>query len=305
MNVHFCQYKTPITDRKVTTSLMVKGGELMQRMTRWLVAIGLLAYSLLTVAQEALTQSNDYDADWNTRLKAFYFHDQTLLTDEQVVSISAPDRAEDPSHVPITIRTGLTPNDKRFIRQLYVIIDHNPNPLAAKFTLTPKNGIANLDLFIRVDNYSPVRVVAATSDNQWYMASHYVKASGGCSAPLGSDKEQALKDMGSMRFKLTKPEQSDLTQVNLFIKHPNFTGLQRDQLTQLILPPHYIREVEVKLDDELILSAETDISISENPVLGFYVQPAKATVLTATVTDTKGNTFTQQQQLSESTSAKP
>lgn len=267
-----------------------------------LICLGLGSFTQkVLAASEMMNESEDVNAAWNTRLKPFYFKEQPLLEDNAVVALTAPDRAEDASHVPISIKTGLKPTEARFIRQIYLIIDNNPNPLAAKFTLAPKSGIAYLDLFIRVDSYSPVHAIAETSDGQLYMTSHFVKASGGCSAPLGSDKAQALKEMGTMRFKVGKTEQADVAQANLFIKHPNFSGLQRDQLTQLILPPHYIRAIEVKLDDELILSAETDISLSENPVLGFYFKPANAALLTATVTDTKGNIFTQQQKLTGAT----
>ena len=275
----------------------------MQGFLRMISSLCLLAYTSIVSAG---AEPPDLNQTWNSRLKNFYFQERPIQENTSVVSLTAPDRAEDPARVPVSITTRPKDLDISKLKSLYLIIDNNPSPLAGKFNLSPNSHIAQLDLFIRVNEYSPVRVIAETSDGQLYMQSHFVKASGGCSAPAATDMQKAAKELGQMRFKinnLTKKSTNDWAQASLAIKHPNLTGLQRDQLTQLFVPAHYIKAIEVKLGDDIILSAETDISISENPVLSFDFKPHTQQQLTATITDTEGKVFVHQQMIGEDKSA--
>ena len=53
---------------------------------------------------------------------------------------------------------------------------------------------------MRIAEYTNVRAIAETSDGQLYMASRFVKASGGCSAPALKDHEQAMARLGQMKI---------------------------------------------------------------------------------------------------------
>src|SRR3546814_3060170 len=98
------------------------------------------------------------------------------------------------------------------------------------------------------------------------MAADYVKASGGCSAPASSDQEAALARMGQMRLKqLGTWRQNALSEAQFMVSHPNYSGFQQDQVSQLWIPPHYVRRIELTLGGREILSFDGDISISENP----------------------------------------
>ncbi len=279
---------------------------LSERTVFWWASV-LLALVFLPVP--AWAADAEVDAAWNTRLKTFYFQDRPIATEQDVIALTAPVRAEDGALVPISIKAAFPQTPERFIKALYLIIDNNPSPLAGKFTLTPKSGRADMELRIRVDAYSPVRVVAETNDNQLYMTSHFVKASGGCSAPVGTDLESAMQRMGKIRMKLLdQPAHSQDSlrmsavqpvQARLAISHPNITGLQKDQVTTLFIPPDYVKSVVVKFNDEVVFSAETDISISENPNFQFYFAPDKAGKLTATITDTENRVFTHSEAISK------
>ena len=204
--------------------------------------------------------------------------------------------------VPIKITAKKPQTKQHFIKSLWIIIDKNPKPLAGTFQFSPLNGKADLAMRIRVDAYSPVRVIAATNDGKYYMVSHFVKSSGGCSAPASTDAATALARMGKIRIKTPAIRLFDEpVQTRLAISHPNTSGLQKDQVTTLFIPPHYISKIDVKFEGEPIFSAETDISISENPNFKFYFVPTKPGVLTTVVTDTKGNKFTQNKKLEAST----
>jgi sulfur-oxidizing protein SoxY len=93
-----------------------------------------------------------------------------------------------------------------------------------------------------------------------------------------------MKQIGDWR----KGEPSE---VQLMISHPNYSGLQTDQVTQLWIPSHYIDSVELTLDGKPVLSVEGDISISENPNIRFFLEPQGDGTLQAKATDTKGNSF--------------
>lgn len=249
-----------------------------------------------------LSLTADQEQAWSSRLKNFYFPNKEIAWDESVISLQAPQRAEDGALVPIHIQAGFPQSPERYIQSLHIIIDNNPNPLAGKFKLTPLLAKADLDLLIRVDAYSPVRVVAETNDGKLYMSGRYVKASGGCSAPPPTQVDD--KRLGDMRFSTATPGSTSstdqATQTRLSIVHPNLSGLQRDQVTTLPIPPRYIKTIEVKLDDQLVFSAETDISISENPNFQFYLTAGKSGILAATITDTDGKTFTHQEKIEQS-----
>lgn len=235
---------------------------------------------------------------WNARLKPFYFQDQPIEDGKDVIGLETPVRAEDGAMVPTRILSHIPQTPEHYISDLWLIIDKNPSPLARHFQLTPRSGKADMELRIRVDAYSPVRVVARTNDGRLYMTERFVKASGGCSAPAGTDLESAMKRLGKIRMR-TRLEDTLLNPVatTLAISHPNITGLQKDQVTTLFIPPHYVKSIKVEFEGETIFNAETDISISENPNFRFYFVPGKAGTLTATVTDTEGKVFVQEQEL--------
>ena len=119
-----------------------------------------------------------------------------------------------------------------------------------------------------------VRAIAETDDGKLFMSTKYVKASGGCSAPPGKDAEAARAAMGQMRLRVlagTASSQSSLAQ--LMISHPNDSGMVMDQLTRQYTPPHFVRKIDVTYNGRLVLSADVDFAISENPHLRFHFVP--------------------------------
>ena len=52
------------------------------------------------------------------------------------------------------------------------------------------------------------------------------------------------------------------------ISHPNYSGLQFNQLTRAEIPAHFINYVKVEQDGEMIFEA-IDISLSEDPSFTF------------------------------------
>ncbi|NND00672.1 MAG: quinoprotein dehydrogenase-associated SoxYZ-like carrier [Gammaproteobacteria bacterium] len=236
----------------------------------------------------------DPDQLWNDQLKDYYFEDKEMLDGKDILEMTAPIRAEDGAVVPVTINTLVPQTEAYYVKAITLLIDKNPVPMAGVFEFTPASGHADLDLRIRVNAYSPVRAIAETSDGKHYMVSRFVKASGGCSAPVGSDLDVAMKRLGKMRFKLRSEYALDEPlQMQLAVSHPNLTGLQRDQVSTLYIPPHFIKKIRVTFDGKEVLRATTDISISENPNLKFFFKPERDGLITAEIEDSQGMKFSQ------------
>lgn len=252
----------------------------------------LFVFCTFGFAAQAGQSADEY---WHSNLKAAYFGDREILDAGDMLTLEAPKRAENPAVVPIRIATALDQNAEQSIRSITLIVDKNPDPKAGVFNFTTASGRADLDLRIRVDQYSMVRAIAETTDGKLYMTSRFVKGSGGCSAPAAGDLELAMARLGKMQLR-TKPAeggQNPLLATQLKVSHPNITGMQKDQVTHLIMPAHFVKQVKVRLEDKVIFSAELGISISENPTFGFYLAPGtEGGKLVAEVIDNKDNIFT-------------
>ncbi|MEO0831080.1 MAG: quinoprotein dehydrogenase-associated SoxYZ-like carrier, partial [Pseudomonadota bacterium] len=150
----------------------------------------------------------------------------------------------------------------------------------------------DFEMRVRVDQYSNVRVLAETGEGM-IMTGRFVKASGGCSAPASRDPEIALANMGQMKLRMFGEPQisTPRREAQIMIRHPNYSGLQRDQITQLFIPAHFIDNLEVWQGDEMLFSMEGGISISENPVFRFAYSDNGAPELVVKATDTEGNSF--------------
>lgn len=246
----------------------------------------------------AIGASQDESA-WNTVLKEQYFGNKTIQENDEVISIEAPYRAEDPALVPIKIISKIPQTENRYIKKILLLIDKNPVPFAAEFDFTPDSGKADLAMRVRVNTYSYIRAIAEMNDGELYMAKKFVKASGGCSAPIGADLDAAMKRLGKMKFRVDDGVTIDQpTMAQLLISHPNITGMQMDQVTRHIRPKHYVEKVKVFFDDKPILIAKTDIAISADPNFRFFFIPRAAGELRAEITDTHGANFSKSYQIS-------
>ncbi len=215
--------------------------------------------------------------------------DVTPQNGDALLTLDAPYRAHDAATVPIILKQS---DPDQIISQATVVIDENPAPVAGVFTFGPSMGLLDFEMRVRVDQYSNVRVIAETDAGK-FMTGRFVKASGGCSAPASRDPEIALASMGQMKLRsfnegaMSKPRR----ETQIMIRHPNYSGLQRDQITQLFINAHFIDHIEVWQGNDMLFTMEGGISISENPVFRFSYNDNGALGLTIKATDTEGNEF--------------
>ncbi|MEM7543046.1 MAG: quinoprotein dehydrogenase-associated SoxYZ-like carrier [Pseudomonadota bacterium] len=250
------------------------------------LSAGLIA--LITASSAALADESKIDI-WATFLKPKYFKDVTLTESDEVISLKTPYRAEDASVTPVSITAQFPQTEEKFIEKIYLFVEENPQPLVGVFHLTKAMGKADLAMRVRVDKYTNVRAIAALNNGQHYMVKNFVKAQGGCSAPLASDFALAMDRIGSMKFRTVGDVGADDTMVGQFmLSHPNVTGMQKDQKTQLIRPAHYVKRVKIFYNDVEIMIAETGFSVSEDPVFRFFFKPKDGGEIRAEVEDSKG-----------------
>ena len=243
------------------------------------------------LALSVLPAVADEDDPWPD-IRAYLFEDREIVDGAGVIHLDAPVRAEDAAIVPIKVSADIPQTADRYIEKIHLLIDKNPAPIAGVFHMTPKSGVATIATRVRVNEYTNVRAIAEMNDGSLYMASQFVKASGGCSAPALKDHEVAMSRMGKMKVKKISPfTPGEPNQVQLMISHPNYSGLQMDQVTRNWVPPHFVETIDVVYGGQTIMSVEGDISLSENPTVRFSFVPEEPGELQVKAVDTEGTVF--------------
>ncbi|MDK1494069.1 quinoprotein dehydrogenase-associated SoxYZ-like carrier [Sinorhizobium sp. 7-81] len=256
----------------------------------------LTAFSVMLAASVASAQQMTPDnplvesPTWN-ELKEDIVGKTALIDGAALFSVTAPYRANDAATVPVTIEQKEPAAGP--IDSIKLVIDENPAPLAAEIRFGPSMAPLKFETRVRVNQYSNIRAIAETPKGT-FMTGRFVKASGGCSAPATKDPVAALNGMGEMRLKLFDGKESlsnNRREAQIMIRHPNYSGLQRDQITQLFIGANFIAQLEVKQGDELLFAVNGGISVSENPVFRFSYTDNGAPNISVHAVDTDGNVF--------------
>lgn len=253
------------------------------------LAATLMMGSMFTLVRAAPDEEAERAARWQD-LKQALFAGRPVQDGTSWIGIDAPERALDASLVPV----GLTLKGDKPLKSLYLVIDDNPGPLAGHFIFGPGADPHSLKLRVRVNAYTYIHAVAETSDGQLFAAARFVKAAGGCSAPAGSDEQSAMQDIGHIKVKLLQPfVPGKSMEAQLMIRHPNFNGMQMNQMTRLYTPALFIRTIDVSYNGAQVMHLDSDISLSSNPVISFGFVPAQKGQLKILVRDTQDATFGQ------------
>jgi sulfur-oxidizing protein SoxY len=236
-----------------------------------------LAGSSRANAQAAASQDQPSEETWNS-IKGDIFKDRPILDGSGLVVLDAPRRAEDAAVVPVGMRVNFA-------------ADENPAPVAGTFTIGPRSGVTSISARIRVNTYSYVRLVAELSDGKLYGVKTFVKASGGCSAPAASNADATRSMLGQMKFRTFRSEAGAMPEAQIMLRHPQNSGLQMDQLTRLYIPPFFIENLKVWQGDELLMTVDGGIAISEDPNLRFNYKPNGAADFRVEAVDTDKHVF--------------
>jgi sulfur-oxidizing protein SoxY len=231
--------------------------------------------------------NQDRAARWKQLQESIFPH-RLVLDSGGIITVDAPPRALDAALVPVELHIA----GNKPVKGVYLIIDDNPAPMAAHFVFGPKADPRDLKLRVRVNAYTNIHAIAETQDGQLHAATKFVKAAGGCSAPAGSDDAAALADMGRMKLRLLgdfnvgKPMQAQL-----MIRHPNFNGMQMNQITRYFTPARFIRTIDATYDGGQVFHLDADISLSTDPVITFGFVPHAKGQMKVVAQDSSNTTF--------------
>jgi len=254
-----------------------------------------LAASLLAglVLASLLSPAAAQDESWSY-IRAALFEERPIQDGAGIVTLDAPKRAQDAAIVPIRVTAEIPQTSDRFIQAVHLIIDRNPAPVAGVFRFSVDSGSASFATRVRVDQYTNIRAIAEMNDGSLFMAAKFVKSAGGCSAPGLKDAEEAMANIGKMQLKQLENAVLDRpNEAQLLISHPNYSGLQFDQITRFYIPAHFVRDITVQYDGRTIMTVEGNISLSEDPSIHFSFVPHGAGDITVDVTDSDGLKFSQ------------
>lgn len=262
----------------------------------WTVALA-AAFAGVLLAWQAPQALADEDAELWASIRSDVFGEAKQIADgEGKIILEAPYRAEDAAIVPIsmTIPASIAPN----VRKLTLIVEKNPAPVVAAFTFGDAAGLGErkISTRVRIDMYSNVRAVIELADGSLFMQTKYVKAAGGCSAPALKDMDAALANIGKMKLKsFERPVEkasSATAEAQVMVRHPNYSGMQMNQVTGLYIPAKFVEHMEVRKGDALVFDMEGGISLSENPNIQFTYAVGVEGPLSVSARDTDGKVFT-------------
>ena len=218
------------------------------------------------------------------------FKGRTMADGGDVIALQAPAHADDAAIVPMTISL----EKPAAVRNVTLVIDQNPAPMAASFIIGPQSGLTMISTRVRVNDYTNVHVVAETTDGTLHVVARNVKAAGGCSAPSVKDMSEAEANIGKMKFRAILAgdlANSQRREAQIMIRHPNASGLQMDQGTGLYIPARYIDHLVVRQGDDLVFEMNGGISISEDPNFRFTYAPNGAKSMFVEARDSDGKVY--------------
>ena len=208
-----------------------------------------------------------------------FLHDGDIVFDERVV-VMAPANAEDSLNVPVSVSV----NDLSGIEEIFVFSDLNPISEILRFY--PMQSKPYIAFRLKLQQGSPVRAAARTSDGVWHVGGVWVNTTGGgCTSPsMGTSTGSWTDSLGKVQARRWQRD-NGIERLRIEIMHPMDTGLASG------IPPFYIEKMEfTSADGEVLARLETYEPVSENPVLSMDLQTnGSSDVLSISGLDNNGN----------------
>lgn len=77
-------------------------------------------------------------------------------------------------------------------------------------------------------------------------------------------------------IKIRSKRLADYTLVRTLIAHPMETGMNKNEETGELIPPHFIQGLSLKLNNELMSECQMGFGVSKNPFFSYQLKSAKA-----------------------------
>lgn len=231
------------------------------------------------------------------QIRADLFETREIVEDGRSVKLFAPRRAEDAALVPVTVYIGADLVSRA--RRLTLVVDENPAPVAAVFHFADAYrdggdiGDRTIEVRLRLESMSRVRAILDAGDGPLYAAGQFISGSGGCTTTALKDMDEAMTGLGRTRLRVAGDETRGplWSEIQLHIRHPNFSGMQIDTQTNSYTPALFVDRIHVDVGTQRLVSIESGIAISEDPSFRFsFARPGPAAV-GLVAHDTDGRTF--------------
>lgn len=209
------------------------------------------------------------------------------------IKLDGPKRAESGAQVPITLSVDKDLAEKDAIVKVYVIVDANPIPLAVTYHFTAASGKPQLSTRIRMETDSYIHAIGETADGRLFVTAIVIRAAGGCGGAVGGDDTAIRAAAGKIKMNVESPASFGVPNTATFhIKHPMFTGLQRDLASGGYKPAFYIQKVAFTYNSKPVMTADFGVGVAEDPYLQFLYVPDGPGTLEVKADDNEGKSFT-------------
>lgn len=185
----------------------------------------------------------------------------------QDIQIDAPQKAENGAVVQVEISSRQLPGN---IGSILLLADANPTPLIASFELG-KQVLPKLVTRIKLAQSGELIALMQQADGQFQQQRRQVVVlEDGCA---GSEREEPFTSSMKMRARplADGPLGKNITELKVIIVHPMRTGRSKNDDGQL-MPAHFMQLMQVVLNGQVIVDAQTGTGISRNPYFTFYLQ---------------------------------
>lgn len=232
-------------------------------MIRSATAIAFIA--ILTTNAVADAPADPLDSPVWQDLAKKTFGSATVVFDDRV-KVVVPGVVENQAQVPVSADARAVPNVERLI----VLADLNP--IQHVLTLTPVSSKADayISFRLKVEQATPVRAAALTSDGVWHVGGVFLEAAGGgCSSPaMAREDADWSATVGKAQGKIWR-NADGTARLRLRVRHPMDTGLAKDNT-----PAFFIEKLDVKgASGDALATVEMFEPVSEDPTMTLSIKP--------------------------------
>ncbi len=220
---------------------------------------------------------------WKDVAKAYLDSGEIVFDDR--IKILVPGVVENQAQVPIIADARLLPN----VQKLIVIADLNPIRHVLTFSPAGEKARAFVSFRMKIEQATPVRAAALTSDGVWHVGSVFLEsAGGGCSSPAMARGEAAWSDtVGNAQGRAWRQADGS-ARMRLRVKHPMDTGLAKDNT-----PAYFIEKFDIKgKSGEPLATLEMFEPVSEDPTVTLELMlPAPESEINVDGRDNNGSIY--------------
>jgi desulfoferrodoxin (superoxide reductase-like protein) len=197
---------------------------------------------------------------------------QTAPEREHRIRLDLPLLAEESTAVPVSVAVDHPMEPDHFIRWMEVTVDEDPVPDKGRIALTPWSGRAWVAYQMRSGSGGVLRATVECSRHGRFTARQEFRvAEGGCTTP---PTRGARDPVGNPVLRLPATIRAgDIVEVRAKVDHNSYTGLVlREGKFVREMPEHYVKQMTVHLDDQLVCDFRMTSAVSPNPLVRFALR---------------------------------